>query len=325
MSTPFREKNPVVVGAVSLAVILGLILLAFNAEKLPIIGGGDTYYADFSEAGGLVANDEVRIAGVRVGKVDSVSLDGDHVKVAFRISTGAQFGTATRAAIKIKTLLGAMYISLEPAGPGQLAKGAEIPVARTQSPYDVVQAFSGLGRTSEQINTHQLARSLTTLADLTRNTPKDFRHALAGVSALSGNLAARDSQIGTLLQNLRSVSHTLNARDQDIVGLMRDSQVLFKALYKRRQAVHNLLRSTSELSVQLTSLVRQSRADLKPALTHLSSVVDLLNKDSDNIDQSIRLLAPFYRVFANTLGDGPWFDTYIQNIPPVPQLPKVGG
>jgi phospholipid/cholesterol/gamma-HCH transport system substrate-binding protein len=322
MSTPFRERNPVVVGAISLAVVLGLILLAFNADKLPIIGGGDTYYADFSEAGGLKANDEVRIAGVRVGKVDSVSLDGDHVKVAFRIDSGAEFGTDTRAAIKVKTLLGAMYLSLEPAGSGQLPEGSEIPTSRTSSPYDVVQAFSGLARTSEQIDTHQLAQSLTTLADLTRNTPKNFKKALTGVSALSADLAARNEQIGTLLQNLRTVTTTLNSRDQDIVGLMRDSAVLFKALDKRRQAVHDLLRSTSQLSVELTRLVRQSRADLEPALTHLNTVVGVLNKDADQIDQSIRLLGPFYRVFANTLGNGPWFDTYIQNMPPVPQ---VGG
>jgi phospholipid/cholesterol/gamma-HCH transport system substrate-binding protein len=322
MSIPFRERNPVVVGAISIAVIFGLILLAFNAEKLPIIGGGDTYYADFTEAGGLVANDEVRIAGVRVGKVDSVALDGDHVKVAFRIQNGADFGADTRAAIKVKTLLGAMYLSLEPAGPGQLPQGSEIPTSRTQSPYDVVQAFSGLANTSERIDTHRLAQSLTTLADLTRNTPKNFRHALSGVSALSGNLAARDTQIGTLLTNLRTVSTTLNDRDQDIVGLMRDASVLFEALDRRRQAIHDLLRSTSELSIQLTRLVKQSRADLKPALTHLHNVVDVLNKNSDNIDQSIRLLAPFYRVFANTLGNGPWFDTYIQNMPPTPQ---VGG
>jgi len=322
MSTPFRERNPVVVGAVSLVVVLGVMLLAFNADKLPIIGGGDTYYADFSEAGGLKANDEVRIAGVRVGKVDSVALDGDQVKVAFRIDSGADFGTDTRAAIKVKTLLGAMYLSLEPAGAGQLPKGSEIPVSRTTSPYDVVQAFSGLAHTSERIDTHQLARSLTTISDLTRHTPKNFRKALSGVSALSSNLAARNEQIGTLLQNLHGVTTTLNARDQDIVGLMRDSSVLFQALVKRRQAVRDLLRSTSQLSLELTQLVKQSRGDLTPALTHLSSVVDVLEKNSDNIDQSIRLLGPFYRVFANTLGGGPWFDTYIQNIPPVPQ---VGG
>jgi phospholipid/cholesterol/gamma-HCH transport system substrate-binding protein len=46
--------------------------------------------------------------------------------------------------------------------------------------------------------------------------------------------------------------------------------------------------------------------------------VAVLNKNEDNIDNSIRLMAPFYRVFANTLGTGPWFDTYIMNLPPLP-------
>jgi phospholipid/cholesterol/gamma-HCH transport system substrate-binding protein len=322
MSIPFRERNPVVIGAISLAVIALLILGAFRAQDLPLIGGGDTYYAAFSESGGLKANDEVRIAGVRVGKVESVALDGDHVKVTFRVDTPSEFGTDTRAAIRVKTLLGAMYLALEPAGSGQLAQGTEIPVGRTSSPYDVVDAFSGLAKTSERIDTDRLAQSLTTLADLTRNTPEAFRGALQGVSQLSSNIAARDDQINTLLKNLKRVSGVLDQRDGDIVALMKDSDVLFRALVARRAAVHNLLVSTSTLSRELTALVRQSRADLKPALTHLENVVAVLNKNQDNLDNTLRLMAPFYRVFASTLGNGPWFDTYIQNMPPVPQ---VGG
>ena len=325
MSVPFRERNPVVIGAVSLAVIALMILGAFRAQDLPLIGGGDTYYAAFSESGGLKANDEVRIAGVRVGKVESVALEGDHVKVTFRVDTPSAFGEDTRAAIKVKTLLGAMYLSLEPAGEGQLAEGSEIPVDRTSSPYDVVDALSGLAQTSERIDTDRLAKSLTTLADLTRSTPEEFRGALRGVSALSSNIAARDEQINTLLQNLKRVSGVLHERDGDIVGLMKDSDVLFRALVARREAVHNLLVSTSRLSTELTTLVKQSRADLKPALEHLDNVVAVLNKNEDNLDNSLRLMAPFYRVFASTLGGGPWFDTYIQNMPPVPDVRNGGG
>ncbi len=320
MSKPFRERNPVVVGAISLAVVAALILAAFNAQNLPIIGGGDVYYAAFKEAGGLKANDEVRIAGVRVGKVEKVELDGDHVKVTFRIEDPADFGKDTRADIKVKTLLGAMFLALEPAGSGQLSAGSEIPVSRTSSPYDVVKAFSGLAETSDRIDTDQLAQSRTTLADLPRTTPEEVRSALAGGSRLSTNIAAKNDQINTLLGNLQNVSEVLDARDQDIVGLMRDSDVLFRALVKRRDSVHRLLVSTTTLSTELTALVRQSRADLQPALSHLQSVVDVLNKNEDNIDNSLRLMAPFYRVFANTLGNGPWFDTYIQNMPPVPQV-----
>lgn len=320
--TSFRERNPVVIGAVSLAVVALLVLAAFRAQDLPVIGGGDTYYAAFAESGGLKANDEVRIAGVRVGKVESVELDGDHVRVEFRVESDSGFGPDTRAAIKVKTLLGAMYLALEPVGPGQLAEGDEIPVERTSSPYDVVDAFSGLASTTERIDTDRLATSLTTLADLTRNTPQEFRKALDGVSALSSNIAARDRQINTLLKNLDRVSGVLDERDRDIVGLMKDSDVLFRALVARRNAVHALLVSTADLSRELTTLVKQSRADLAPALDHLRNVVAVLNKNEDNLDSSLRLMKPFYRVFASTLGNGPWFDTYIQNLPPVPQ---VGG
>jgi phospholipid/cholesterol/gamma-HCH transport system substrate-binding protein len=322
MSVPFRERNPVVVGAISLAVIAALILAAFRAQDLPVIGGGDTYYADFAEAGGLKVNDEVRIAGVRVGKVEDVALEGDHVRVTFRVDSGAEFGPETAAAIKVKTLLGAMFLALEPAGEGQMPEGDAIPVERTSSPYDVVDAFSGLAQTSERIDTDQLAQSLTTLADLTRNTPEEFRAALDGVSRLSATVASRNEKINDLLGNLERVSTVLDDRDQDIVALMKDSDVLFRALVARREAVHNLLVSTTSLSKELTALVQQSRDDLEPALEHLENVVDVLNKNEDNLDNSLRLMAPFYRVFANTLGNGPWFDTYIQNLPPVPQ---VGG
>jgi phospholipid/cholesterol/gamma-HCH transport system substrate-binding protein len=324
MAVPFRERNPVVIGAISLAVIAALMLAAFKADSLPLVGGGTSYSAAFTEAGGLKANDEVRIAGVRVGKVNAVELEGSHVRVDFKVDEGAHFGTSTGAAIKVKTLLGAMYLGLEPAGPGQLEKDAEIPVDRTASPYDVVQAFSGLADTAEGLDKKELTRSLETLGALTQNTPKEFKSALGGLSALSTTIAARDQQLGTLLRNTKRVATVLGDRRGDLVTLMKQGVVLFRALAARRQSVHDLLVATSQLSVQLTGLVKDTRADLKPALDHLGNVVDVLNKNQDNLDSSLRLLEPFYRVFANTLGNGPWFDTYIQNIPPVPDL-STGG
>jgi phospholipid/cholesterol/gamma-HCH transport system substrate-binding protein len=324
MAVPFRERNPVVIGAISLAVIATLMLAAFKADSLPLVGGGTAYSAAFTEAGGLKANDEVRIAGVRVGKVDAVELEGSHVRVHFKVDKGARFGTRTGAAIKVKTLLGAMYLGLEPAGPGQLEADAEIPVDRTASPYDVVQAFSGLADTAEGLDKKELTTSLETLGALTENTPEEFRSALSGLSALSTNIAARDQQLGTLLRNTKRVATVLGDRRGDLITLMKQGDVLFRALAARRQSVHALLVATSRLSVQLTGLVRDTRADLEPALDHLGNVVDVLNKNQDNLDSSLRLLEPFYRVFANTLGNGPWFDTYIQNIPPVPDL-STGG
>jgi phospholipid/cholesterol/gamma-HCH transport system substrate-binding protein len=323
--TPFRERNPVIIGLVSMSVLAVLLVAAFRAQDLPVIGGGDTYYAEFAEAGGLQSDDEVRIAGVRVGQVKSIELADGVVRVAFQVKTDSGFGPDSRADIKVKTLLGSMYISLDPAGSGQLEEGATIPVERTSSPFDVVEAFEGLADTAGDIDTDQLARSLTTLADLTRNTPEEFRAALDGVSRLSTNIADKNEEIGSLLQNLERVSSVLDDRDEDLVDLMSDADVLFQALVARRDQIHRLLVSTQELSRELTRLVRDTRGDLEPALQELEDVLAVLNKNEDNIDDSIRLMAPFYRVFTNTLGSGPWFDTYIQNFPPVPEVLNGGG
>jgi phospholipid/cholesterol/gamma-HCH transport system substrate-binding protein len=322
VSVPFRERNPVKIGAASIAFIILLILVAFKADSLPLIGGGTTYYASFADSSGLKPNDEVRIAGVRVGKVNSVDLDTrtGTVKVTFKVKTDSPFGTDTGAEIKVKTLLGSMFLALDPAGSGQLKKGTTIPLSRTKSAYNVVDAFSGLAQRAQDIDLGQLSNSLNTLAQATQNTPTALRSTLKGLSALSANVAARDDQVNTLLTNLRKVSGVLADRNTDVVALMRDGDVLLRALVARRDAVHTLLTSTSKLSTELTALVQQSRADLKPALDNLTGVVAVLRKNQTNLDDSLRLLAPFYRVFTNTLGTGPWFDTWISNLPPGPAL-----
>jgi len=167
--TPFRERNPVPIGAIGLALILGLLLMAFNADRLPFISGGSTYHALFADAAGLKAGDDVRIAGVKVGKVSSVDLDGAAVRVGLKISTSATIGVDTRADIKIKTLLGQKYVALTPVGAGSL-KG-DIPIARTTTPLDVTAAFIGLGEREGAIDTHQLAQAFDTLAAAFKDTP----------------------------------------------------------------------------------------------------------------------------------------------------------
>lgn len=322
---PFRERNPVTIGAAGLVAIALFMLAAFRAEDLPLIGGGDIYYAQFSEAGGLKVNDEVRVAGVRVGQVEDITLDDGHVLVKFRIDKGTEFGDETGASIRVKTLLGAMYLALEPAGSGQLDGDSQIRLSRTASPYDVVEAFSGLASTEQRIDTDQLAKSLNVLADTFRNTPDEVQSTLSGLSRLSANVAARDQQLNTLLTNASKVSKVLADRNENLKQLFKDGNVLLNAVYERRQAVHNLLLATVKLSHQLTGLVKDTRADLKPALDHLDNVVDLLNARQEQLDDSLRLMAPFYRVFANTLGTGPWFDTFVQNLPPVPALTSTEG
>jgi phospholipid/cholesterol/gamma-HCH transport system substrate-binding protein len=103
----------------------------------------------------------------------------------------------------------------------------------------------------------------------------------------------------------------LNSRDDQLVNLFKDSDVLFQAISERRDSIHRLLLSTTSISDQLRALVKDTRADLKPALTQLDVVTSMLRKNEASIDEALRVFPAFTRVFANALGTGPWFDNYL--------------
>lgn len=317
----FQDRDPVVIGAIALTV-MGLLLVAgWRAGDLPLVGGGDTYFAEFSESGGLKVNDPVQVAGVRVGAVTAIELDGNKVRIGFEADTAVPLGDLTRAEIRVRTLLGAMLLAIEPDGSGDLESGSVIPLARTTAPFEIVAAVGRLGEQAEAIDVDQLGTSLTALADLTRNTPEELRGALDGVSRLSRIIASRDEELESLLGNLERVSRVLDDRDQDVVALMDDAGQVFEALVLRKAAIHRVLVSTTALGKELSTLIRRSRADLKPALAHLDLVLDVLLKNEDNLESAINTLAPFVRSFAAVAGNGPWLDGYIFNLPPLPGTP----
>ncbi|HZF90282.1 MCE family protein [Streptomyces sp.] len=322
---PFRERNPVVVGAAGLTTLALLTVAAFNADSLPVIGDGETYSAAFTEAGGLKPGDEVRIAGVKVGKVEEVDLDGDHVKVVFKVKGEPAFGTATGASIRVKTILGAKYLALHPKGPGQLPAGSEIPLRRTVPAYDVVQAFSDLTTTTEEVDTQRLAKALDTISATFEDSPAEVRASIKGLSKISRTVASRDEELRKLLDHAEGVTGVLAARTEDFSALVEDGGELFEEIGKRRTAIHKLLVTSAALGIQLSGLVEDNRKEIGPALKGLNKVVEMLERNQSSLDRSVKLLAPYVRVFSNTLGNGRWFDSYIQNLVAAPVVPRTGG
>ncbi|HEY3502543.1 MAG TPA: MCE family protein [Actinocatenispora sp.] len=326
---PFRERNPLVIGAAGLAVILVGVLAAFNTDSLPLIGGGDTYSAAFSDASGLAPDNEVRIAGVKVGKVTAVDLAQQHgkpeVRVRFEVDRGVSFGSRTEATIRIKTVLGQKFLGLDPAGPGHMSPGDEIPRSRTSSPFDVVQAVNGLADTVDKIDTKQLAKAFDVLADVLKDTAPNVRGSITGLSRLSRTVASRDAALRELLRRARSVTKVLADRDKEFQQLISDGNKLLDEVKNRRDAIHQLLVNTDKLADQLSGLVTDNQKQLDPALRELRAVVGILQRNRDNLTKSIKAMSPFLDAFTNVLGNGRWFDSYIDALlqPYLPGAPPA--
>jgi phospholipid/cholesterol/gamma-HCH transport system substrate-binding protein len=311
----FKERNPFVLGAVGSLVIAALLTATFNYENLPIVGSGTLYEAEFSEAAGLQADDEVRVAGIKVGEVTKVELDDDHVLVGFRVKD-AWVGDKTSVEIKIKTLLGRKFLSLHPIGDTEQDPRQPIPRTRTVTPYDVTDAFNGLANTVGAIDTGQLAESFRTISDTFKNSPEHIRTALDGLTSLSKTISSRDDQLAELLDNAHKITGTLAASNGDFDKLLDDGNLLLTELNNRRDAIHDLLEGAQRLATQLSGLVRDNQGQLQPALDQLTKVTDILKRQNANLEKSLQLAGPYFRVVNNSAGNGRWVDSYLCGLIP---------
>jgi len=330
MKKRFYERNPFWVGLIGGLVMIATGLLVFYYEDLPVIGGGTTYTAEFTEAAGIKRGDEVRVAGVKVGEVTGVRLDRDHVKITFR-AKGVWLGDQTTAAIKIKTLLGQKNLVLDPLGTKDLDPDTPIPRERTVTPYDVNDAFGDLAKTVEAIDTTQLAASFRTISQAVSGTsPETVRGTLDGLAALSRTISSRDQDLKRLLESTGAFSKTVADRDPQFESLFKDGGVLLAELDRRRSAIHQLLQGIQDLGRQLSGLVAENQGQLGPALEQLDRVTTVLQRNQDNLNRSLALAGPFYRLTGNIVANGHWVDTYVCGLLPPPgggagcQPPRVG-
>ncbi|MFE7746052.1 MCE family protein [Nocardia sp. NPDC057455] len=317
------KRSPAFLGALGLAVVLLVTVSAFFLDRLPIIGAGTKYTAEFSEAAGLKKGNEVRVAGVKVGSVSDVRLDGDRVLVDFR-TKDTWIGNETTASIQIKTLLGQKYLALDPRGSKPATPSSRIPLSRTVSPYDVVDAFTDAARTIDQIDTAQLAKSMQVLSEAFETTPPEIRGSIDGVARLSETLAKRDQELKKLFAATRQTTQILADRNAEFERLLANGGQLLAELNIRQQSIKQLLVGAQTVSTELSALVHDNEEQIGPALKNLRAAIDLLNSNQQNISKTLELAAPFYNLYANVLGTGRWFDAVIVNVLP-PALPDIPG
>ncbi|MEV7397083.1 MCE family protein [Aeromicrobium sp. NPDC092404] len=327
MQRSFTEMNPVVIGVVGTVCTLALLVVSLNLTNLPFTGEGHVYRAQFAEVGNLNPGDSVEVAGLQVGTINDIRLRDGLAEVEFEVSDRAvHLGEETRIQVSTLTLLGKRGLRLTSAGPGTLDPGRVVPVARTEGPYDLTEALSGLTQTTGAIDTAQVAKALETLTETFGGTAPALQSAVQGLSDISAQVADRDDSVKALLGSAETVTSVLADRNEQIRLLLKDGSTLLGELNTRRAAVIRLLDATQEVSRQLTGLVGDNSKAIGPALDKLNDVTALLNRNKANLENILARAGVYATGLGESLGSGPFFSAYVQNlVPPTSLLPVLGG
>lgn len=310
----FSSRSPVMLGVSGLTLGAVVTTLAFQWTNLPFVNSDSTYAAYFSEASGLRQGASVQVSGVEVGQVTGIDLDGPQVLVTFKVDDGIRLGDRTEAVINTKSLLGAKTLEVTPRGDGALA--GPIPPNRTTPAYQLTDAVGDLTRNLGDLDTGQLADSMRVLSETFADTPADLKIAVAGLTRFSQTLNDRDDQLRELLANARGATSVLAQRTDQVVGLIADSNALLNELRGRSAALDHISGNLSAVARQLTALVQDNRAQLKPALDRLNGVLTIVDNRRDRVQESVKMLGGYLMSLGESVSSGPFFKAYLANIVP---------
>jgi phospholipid/cholesterol/gamma-HCH transport system substrate-binding protein len=310
----FSERNPVIIGAVGVSLVVAIAVIALQYDKLPFINASKHYSAYFAEAGGLRSGAAVQVAGLRVGQVSSIDLDGTRVLVIFDVDKSVQLGERTEAAIRTKSLLGAKVLDITPRGVGQLT--TTIPVERTRAPYQLPDALGDLSTTISGLNTNAVSDALATLAHTFQDTPADLKSAVAGVARFSQTLDARDAQLRNLLADANKATAVLAARADQVAGLVADTNALLAQLQTQSGALEHISRNLSAFAKQLSGFIADNKTQLHPALDKLNGVLAIVDNRKERIQQAIKYLNSYAMSLGESVASAPFFKTILANLLP---------
>lgn len=308
-----NDRRLINVGIVGLVMAVAIALSALQFGKLPFIRSGADFTAYFADAGGLNTGDQVQVAGVRSGEVESIKLDGARVLVKFSLNESIRLGRSTTAAIEANTVLGRKSLVVTPSGDGSIRSADTIPLSRTTSPYSLTDALGDLSTTVQGLDLGQVNKTLDTLSQTFADTPAPLRSALDGITDLSRSLNKRDQALTDLLGHAQSVTKVLADRKTQLDGLLVDGNELLGELNDRRAAISQLIVYVNGLARQLTGFVNDNEALLKPALDKLNSVLRLLQNNKDNLDKALDEVGPYAAALGEQVGSGPYFQAYVSN------------
>jgi phospholipid/cholesterol/gamma-HCH transport system substrate-binding protein len=308
------EFNRGRVGLMGVMVTLLVVGVAQSFTSVPMLFATPTYYAQFTDTGGISAGDRVDIAGVNVGLVRSLAIRGNRVLIGFTLA-GRTIGTQSRAAIRTDTILGRKNIRIEPRGSEPLRPNGVLPSGQTSTPYQIYDAFVDVTKAATDWDIDAVKRSLTVLSETFDQTAPHLSAALDGVKGFSDTIGRRGEQLKRLLANAGKITRVLGDRSEQINGLLVDANTLLAAFRQRSQALRILLSNVSAVSTQVSALIKEN-PNAHHVLAQLGAVSDELVKRKKELSDVLVLLSRYTASLTEAVGSGPYFKAVVANLLP---------
>jgi phospholipid/cholesterol/gamma-HCH transport system substrate-binding protein len=282
-------------------IVPAIVVALLVASAFTFLGGEErrTLTAHFPRTVSVYEGSDVRILGVPVGQVDSVTPSGTDVEVVISYDAEVEVPADAKAVIVAPSIVGDRYVQLTPAytGGDRLADGAELGQDRTAVPLELDQIYSDLDDLTVALGPNGANRE-GALTDLLQQT--------------AANFGGQGATFHQTIEDFSALSKTLDDNKDELFGSAAELEGFISTLAENDQTVRDFNESLAGVSTMLAG----ERTELRKSLKNLSSALgtvaqfvkdnrDLLGKNIKGLNRVAKVLVKQRDALDETLTNAP--------------------
>ncbi len=263
-----KFRGPLIGLSVFMIAALTVTWLVYVSLRRDVGGKTAAYSAMFNDVYGLREGDDVRMAGVRVGRVEKIDLEGKLAKVRFVVQDEQPLFGNTIASVTYQNIVGQRYLGLSlgaQGSPDRLPPGSVIPLERTEPSFDVTALLNGYEPLFSLLNPQDADNLTKALIQSLQGDTASIATLTSQTTTLTETFAGKDEALGDTITNLNKVVHSLAQQNQNLDGIITSTRDTVSALDARRP---ELVASVGSLA-RVTDRLSASATDLYPTITEL--------------------------------------------------------
>lgn len=311
--TSMLERNRwSLIGVVAFSAGAVLLTMLVAGTLVGSSGATQSYQAIFRDASGLIAGDDVRIAGVRVGKVEDVTLDGLNARVTFSVARDQRVYTDTTANIEFLNLLGTRYVDLTTSSQREaLPPGSTLDLQHTREGLDLTAIFNAFRPLFDAIRPADVNELATNIVQVLQGQGPSLQHLSEQTALLTQNLVDRDQIIGSVMTNLTAVLETLNGHRKEFRSTVHELNDLTNVIADNRTEIGDTIDGLQNVVTSFASLIDEGGDSVNRDVASLAAWADSFQTVTPLIASGLLDTQELLTGYVATLGMGSFLNTYV--------------
>jgi phospholipid/cholesterol/gamma-HCH transport system substrate-binding protein len=303
-SKSFTERNPKIIGAIAIVVILAVTAGAIGLNS-NIVKNRFPITARFADTAGMQAGDNVILAGVPVGEVASVQLNGSAANVKMQVNHGVQIPADSSADVYVETLLGKKDVRIDPGHDWGHLMGSGGVITHTTTPTELLDLQNESAPVLEQSDATSLNKLIQDLASVTQGKRDEVSTIANGLNRFLGMVNQRSGTVSSLIDSAKTVTGTLANRDQQLVSIVDNLGIVVNGLAQRKDALSNLLTQSDQMAAQTSALVGANRGKLDSILAELHTDLGIVGRHQNDLAEAVADLGDTVQAYSSIGYSGP--------------------